>query len=197
MAPPAERPATKTRRGSIVEWRRRADELADDRGDRRGLARAACLVLSLKPVPAALGVLAAVLLGIDRDEAMAVGCLVHPRRCGEARSVLGASVQHAHERNGGSGLDVRRRVDQRAPRPPSHRSRRLLHSRGGSGGCGLGATARGVKRAARSAGLWALARLVGWPLDSMRTAPASRLFSSAHYIKRALEKSIRSEASLP
>ena len=98
MAPPADRPATNTRRGSIVHGEvvpmSSRTTAAIDAGS--PAPRAWCR--RLKPVPAALGVLAAILLGIDHDEAVTVGGLVHPRRGGEARGVLGASVQHADER---------------------------------------------------------------------------------------------------
>ena len=87
------------------------------RGDPGGLAGVAFLVLGQEPVPAALRVVAAVLLRVDGDEAVAVGGLVHPRRGGEARGVLRAAVQHAHERNGGSGLETAGHVDQRRAAP--------------------------------------------------------------------------------
>ena len=102
--------------------RRRGHELADARDDRRGLAGAAPLVLGLEPVPAALRVGAAVLLGIDRDEPVTVGRLVHPRRGGEARRVLRAAVQQADERQGDPGLRPGRRVDERRRAAPGARA---------------------------------------------------------------------------
>ena len=85
-------------------------DLADALDDRRRFAGPARLVLGQEPVPAALRVAAAVLLGIDHDEPVAVGRLVHPRRGREARRVLRAAVQHADERQGRS----------RARRRPAH-----------------------------------------------------------------------------
>ena len=74
-------------------------------GEERGLARAARLVLGGEPVPAALGVVLAHLLGVRDDEAVAVRLLVEKRARGERRGRLGAPVERDDERGG------RRRVE--------------------------------------------------------------------------------------
>src|SRR3954470_12338856 len=68
------------------------DKLVDERGDPCRFAGVACLVLGSEPVPAALLVVPTLLLRVDRDEPMAVGGLVHPRRGGEAGGLLCAAV---------------------------------------------------------------------------------------------------------
>ena len=54
--------------------------------------RTARLVLGQEPVPASRLVVRTLLLRIDGDEAVPIGRLVHQRRGGEARRVLGAAM---------------------------------------------------------------------------------------------------------
>ena len=140
MAPPAESPATNTRRGSTAR-RGRADEVADDRRDRRRLARAAGLVPPLEPVPAALRVLAALLLRVDDDEAVAVGGVVH---AGRGREVAASCVQPCSMQTSGPatpGSPSAGCVDQRAARP-SGRDGRLCWADEAGRPCARSITAR-------------------------------------------------------
>jgi hypothetical protein len=166
-------------------------EFADDRDDRRRLSGAASLVLGQEPVPAALRVVAARLLGIDRNETMAVGGLVHQRRGGEARRVLRAAMQHADERDGGLRLHARRPMDQCAPGPPGDRES-LLVPRAGFSGSLSGAEAPG-EPPGRAPGFTgpldhrAVGRVQLAPVDGAHLA---------HYINRSLGKAISQEPSL-
>ena len=93
-APPAERPATKTRPGSTATSRH---DLPGDPRDQRGLAAVALLIGGAEPVPAFLGIGRARLLGIGDEEALLFGQLVHPRAGGEILGRLGAAMQHHHQ----------------------------------------------------------------------------------------------------
>ena len=105
MAPPADIPTTNTRCGSIVHRDASAIDGARRARDERGLAAAARLVLGREPVPAALRVVLAHLLGVGDDEAVAVRLLVEERARGKRRGRLGAPVERDDERGG------RRRVE--------------------------------------------------------------------------------------
>ena len=94
-APPADRPATYTRRGSTGKS---LHDLAGDAGDQRRLALIALLVARAEPVPA-LGGIGGLRLGrIGDEETQLLGEIVHPRAGGEIVGRLGAAVQHHHER---------------------------------------------------------------------------------------------------
>jgi hypothetical protein len=73
-------------------------DLARDTGDDGRLAHLAPLVVRLEPVPAPLPVGFGGLLGIDDEEAAALGQLVHARAGREIFGVLGAAVEHDQQR---------------------------------------------------------------------------------------------------
>jgi hypothetical protein len=73
-------------------------DLARDTGDDGRLAHLAPLVVRLEPVPAPLSVGFGGLLGVDDEEAAALGQLVHARAGREIFGVLGAAVEYDQER---------------------------------------------------------------------------------------------------
>jgi hypothetical protein len=77
----------------------RGRDLARDAGYDRRLAHLALLVFRLEPVPAPLPVGFGGLLGVDDEEAAALCKLVHARAGREIFGVLGAAVEHDHERH--------------------------------------------------------------------------------------------------
>ena len=106
MAPPADRPATKTRSRSTG---RSLGDGVDQGGQDGGLADAGALVGRLEPVPAAHGIGLPRLLRIGHQEAVALGQPVHAGADREILGILRAAVQHDDERArplGQAGRDV-------------------------------------------------------------------------------------------
>ena len=65
----------------------------------------------VEPVPAALRIGEAVLLGVEHHEALACGDRVHARADGKALGVLAAAMQHHHQRQPFAELDAGRPVE--------------------------------------------------------------------------------------
>ena len=173
IAPPADSPATNTRSEStahavVVPTRSRTTAAID-----AGSPAPRHLMPAVEPVPAALRVLAPLLLRVHDDEAVAVGGVVHPRRGREGRRVLGAAVQHADEPARAIPGSPCAGVWTSAPALPSGRDGGLVRQPG---------TARVLARS---------------PRDSTRRGPANLFFSCAHYIKRVREKVVRTSGAPP
>jgi hypothetical protein len=102
MAPPADRPATKTRSaGTAYSSRRLSVRPARD----RGLAGAALLIAGPKPVPASHQVAAAGLRRIGDQQAMGFRQGVHPGAQSEVFRILQGAVQHHDQTLGRLTLD--------------------------------------------------------------------------------------------
>ena len=111
MAPPAERPATKTRSRSIG-WRAITSSTSATIVGR--LAAVARLMFLEEPIPAALRIRAYRLFGIDDVRADPFGNRVEARPGGEIARGLRASVQRDDQRRGGPrayATDSVRRAD--------------------------------------------------------------------------------------
>jgi hypothetical protein len=76
----------------------RLQHVADHAGEERRLAGAAPLVAGSEPVPALVRVRARRLRRVENEDAVLLRQLVHPRADGEVVGVLGAAVQHDHQR---------------------------------------------------------------------------------------------------
>ena len=82
-------------------------DLARDAREDGWFAAVAVLVGGGEPVPAAGGVGSGILFRIDDEEARRFGEVVHAGASGEVVGILGAAVEHDHQRRGLSGLVVR------------------------------------------------------------------------------------------
>ena len=133
MAPPADRPATKIRPGSIPNS---AATALRDAGEDRRFPGTAPLVAGPEPVPAGGRVVERRLTGIDHQQAMALGERIHVRAHCKIVGVLLAAVQHDHEA-AVSGPGRRRDIE-------------LVAARAGGAGEGPGEKLRPIRNCGRS-----------------------------------------------
>lgn len=66
-------------------------------GQKRGLAAMGLLIAGPEPVPAALRIVAAALMGIENDQPVPLGRFIHPGAGREILGRLGAAGQHQDE----------------------------------------------------------------------------------------------------